>query len=353
MAQAPAFHASPHFLQLYTGDDPPPISPLQPPPAVATTLTLPDIWERHVSADMIEPAKKTVKGFETVLSHWKKLAGNPPVSAIDRELLREFQRKLLAGKHSRTGHRSAATVNKLLRTLRPLVVRCWPRDSHNPDGLGLCDYFKFPPALKWQKRIPRVLTNEEITALFEACDSIQWKPEGPAIDVPAMVRAAMVCHFNCGPRTFDLLDWRWESIDWTFAKSGCVATVEFVAKKTGKHQRLPLNSTTAAALRKIMPAQGTTPATGPVWPCFPRSNATQVRRVWSQVRTKAGVLCVMEDFRKTCNTRHEANRRGMGPWVLGHSAAGVNATNYYDPTHDVLEAMATLPQPGCFVDWVR
>lgn len=337
------------FLQVFTGE--PPDTPPPPPPPLPlprSTLRLCDVWEQHVRHDQVAPAKKTVKEYETALNHWRKLTGNVPVSEITRDLLRDVQRQLLAGKHSKKGHRSAATVNKILRTLRPLIVRCWPRDSHNPDGLGLCEYFRFPPALKYQKRIPRVLSDDEIQALFSAADAAVWRSAEQGVPIASLLRAAMVCHFNCGPRTFDLLGWSWESIDWSFSRSGCLGTVEFTAQKTGKLQRLPLNATTAAALRKIQPPA----ATGPIWPRCQRSNATQVRRVWQQVTLAAGVDARMEDFRKTCNTRHEANRRGMGPWVLGHGTSGVNATNYYDPTDDVLQAMASLPQPQCFRDWV-
>lgn len=322
-------------------------------PQAVADLTLRQIWELHVQPDMVNPAAKTLEEFTTVLSHWRALTGDPPGSMISREVLRAFQRSLLAGKNSRSGRRSAATVNKILRTMRPLIARCWPKDSHNPDGLGLCDYFRYPPALKFQKSIPRVLSDDEITRLWTAADAPRWRSRGEKRLPADLWRAAMLLHFNCGPRTFDLLTWQWDAIDWSFSRLGCDATIEFVATKTKKTQRLPLNATCVAALRKIAPP-GKPPSSlaGPIWPGWTRSNSSQVRKAWKTICEAAGVVCVEEDWRKTCNTRHEANYRGVGPWVLGHGTSGVNATNYYNATDDILRAMASLPQPRCFADWV-
>lgn len=325
------------------------------PPVAKPLVSLRAVWEQHVQPDLPhDAAVKTVQGYTDALSHWEALTGDAPVHRISRELLREFQHKLLQGKHSKTGDRSPATVNKILRTIRPLIVRCWPKDSHNPDGLGLIDYFRWPQAIKWQKRIPRVLSDEEITALFNAADAGRWQRRGETRPMADLWRAAMICGFNCGPRVYDLLGWDSSKIDWQFDRGDCPASVQFVAKKTGKTQRLPLNRTVASAIRRILPPPSTIddqPSTL-LWPGWSATNAWQIRSAWKRICEAAGVQCVLEDFRKTCNTRHQANRAGMGPWVLGHSASGVNATNYYDPTEDILRAMATLPQPQVFRDWV-
>lgn len=325
-----------------------------PPPVAKPLVTLREIWEQQVAPDLPhDTAKKTREGYLDVLSHWEALTDNAPTHRINRELLRDFQRKLLQGKHARRKGqiRSVATVNKLLRTIRPLIARCWPRDSHNPDGLGLCDYFRFPAAVKWQRKIPRVLSEEEITALFLAADAPTWRTRGETRLMGDLWRAAIICGYNCGPRTFDLLAWERAKLDWTLQREGCVGTIQFYSTKTRKIQRLPLNPTTAAALRKILPASLAATRPG-IWQGWSRSNGSQVRLNWQKLCTAAGVDCVMEDLRKTCNTRHQTNRHGVGPWVLGHNANGVNATNYYDPTDDILQAMASLPQPQCFLDWV-
>jgi integrase len=329
---------APQILKLFN-----PQEPYVPP----RPKTLRDVWTSCVKPDLDEPAKKTLGDYETVLRHWEKLMKDPPIEAVNRETLKEFQAKLLAGKNSPNGHRSPATVNKLFRILKPLIRHCWPKDAQNPAGLGACDYFKFPKAVAVQLRLPTVLDDDTITKLFKAAAGVNCPGRHaprPAVD---LWRAYLVLHLNTGARTFDLLGWRWSQVDWSFRCGACTGAISFTAQKTGKLQRIPLNATCVAALRRIEHTEEF------VWPTWQRHNATHMRRSWRKLCQQAGVDCRMEDFRKTCNTRHEELRPGMGQWVLGHALNGVNARNYMNPTKMIGDAMAAFPQPHCITEWIR
>ena len=231
-----------------------------------------------------------------------------------------------------------------LKTHSPLG--CWPKDSRNPAGVDACDYFTFPKAAKVQKTLPRDLDEQELNRLFQAAGNATYAGRRPPHHPSRLWRAYLIPHYNCGPRTFDLTVWQTAKVNWNFNKDGCPASIEFVAKKTNKTQLLPLNATSAAALKAIR-HDGEF-----IWPGWQRQNATHVRKTWRKLCASAGVDCVMEDFRKTCNSRYQSHAPGVGPWILGHSTIGVNATNYWNPTRDILTAMATFPQPACFTDWV-
>lgn len=331
--------SAPSLIKLFVPDAAAPDVPPAPRPQ-----KLRDVFEQVHLPNLDQLAPKTLTDYGTLLRHWEKLTGNPDVAEITRSVVKDFQAKLLAGKNCRRGKRSAATVNKLFRVLKPLIRCCWPKDSRNPLGLGACDYFLFPKGAPVQRKLPRDLADDEISRLFAAAAHARC-PGRPPIEPEKLWRAYLVLHLNCGPRTFDLLGWRWSQITFTEPREGCEATVEFVAQKTGKLQRIPLNATCAAALRAIRSESEF------VWPGWQRQNATHVRRTWIKLCDAAGVRCVMEDFRKTCNTRYQTHAPGVGPWILGHSMIGVNATNYWNATRDILRAMATFPQPACYAEW--
>lgn len=306
-------------LRLFSADD------------STSPITLREIYDSHLLPSLRQRKAATRQGYLDALSHWERITHNPPVQQIDADLMLRFQQALIPG-------RSAQTVNKIMRTLHPLIVRTWPREMRNLSGLGLCELFAWPTALPVEETEPRVYSAAEVDALYAAAEVATW-PHVPGIPAPRVWQTMMVCHYTAGPRTYDLGGWEWEKIRWDEFEFG---SVSFVAKKRTKLHRLPLHEVAAAHLRSI---EGDWTQ---VFPGFRRSNKSNIAKHWKRICAAAGVVGVMEDFRKTCDTAYEDHSEGVGQWILGHSRRGVNARNYYNPTSRIVKAVATLPVPESF-----
>lgn len=285
-------------------------------------------------------AVKTLIEYGTVLNDWERLTDNNCVSSLDESTLVSFQEQLQQEPLPSGEFRSPATVNKKLRTIKPLIKLCWPKDSHNPSGLGHCDYFEFPERLPEDDPVPYIFSYDELSRMYAACNQLRWPRRHAALTW----RTILVTHFCCGPRTYDLLSLKWSDVDFWYRKTGAI---RFRARKTRKLQRIPLHRVARAHLKALHEFSG---AGEDVFPSFTYSNQSTIRRHWRRLKEHSGVPVgvVQEDLRKTCNTAYNDRWPGVGDFVLGHRLSGVNAKHYYDPTRIVFQAVRRLPVPDAF-----
>jgi integrase len=333
-----------------------------PPPAAPATLphlklfgdpservgphsTLREAFEVHVLPRLDERSPATLVEYWTTLAHWERLTENGPVGWIDREAVKRFRQRLVdeTCRHGRRKfQRSSATVNKIMRTLRAMIAPLWPADRHNPEGRGLVPYCGFPTPLPRQKRLPFVFSRRELSALYlsaEAC-----RPTGghrrSGLHLPILWRTALVLALNTGPRTWDLFALRWEDVRWDDFRYGAVF---YRARKTAKLQRPPLNRVARAHLEHVR-RLGLDHDW--VFPGFRKHQAFYA--AWRRICAQAGVRAPFEALRKTCSTWHDDLVPGVGAWLTGHAARGVNAEHYQDPTRRVLRAVYLLRNPREF-----
>ena len=164
------------------------------------------------------------------------------------------------------------------------------------------------------------------------------------------LQVALVLAANAGPRSHDVFAMKWSCVD----LKGVRPAVTFVAKKTGKRQKVPLAPVTVAQLKRLsslgsheylFPGLSNPLAEDPE-----RSRPARRRR--ELIRTL--LLSVGIDFqrpfqalRATCNKRLEDWRTGVGQFVLGH-ALTLNARHYYEPSDLIIQAVNSIEQPACF-----
>ncbi|TWT63158.1 Phage integrase family protein [Rubinisphaera italica] len=302
-------------------------------------LTLRDLYETHLLEELDSPSVGTLSEYQTVINDWERLMQNSAVRHLSRKTVKNFQRHL-ANELIRGNPRSPATINKKLRTLGPLIRLAWPKDSHNPGGLGLCEYFKLPKPLTEENKVPFVYSGKQMNALYKAAAEMDWPRRFPA----TTWRTIFVMHYTCGPRTFDLLSLKWSNVDFEYGRGR--GAISFIAAKTGKRQRIPLKNVARRHLLKLREHS----RTDYLFPGFQKSNHRHLYANWKKLLTLAGLptTCHLEDFRKTCNTAYEERFPGVGEWILGHSLSRVNAKNYVNPTRMVLRAIRKLPVPTEF-----
>lgn len=174
------------------------------------------------------------------------------------------------------------------------------------------------------------------------------------------LQVAFVVTCNVGCRSVDLFGLRWEN----FSIGRERPVVEFVARKTGKRQVVPLAAVTVRQLERWRRASGVLGAAGAggigglVWPELTDANAGDPERSRAARARNARFKSVLAGLqpaivhakpwqvgRLTCNERLERHRPGSGQFVLGHLNT-LNSISYREPSGLVYEAVTTLPQPA-------
>lgn len=313
------------------------------PATTATSAsTLRECYQAFVVPELDDRAAATLVEYEITLTHWERLTPDGPVSAINRDAVKAFRRRLIEtpfrrgqGKHKR----SPATVNKILRTLSAIISPLWPADRMNPGGRALLPFFKLPEPLPRQKKLPFVFSRQVMSALYLGCDACraQGGYHKTGLYHPFLWRTALVLALNTGPRTWDLFSLRWEDVRFQDFRHG---SVFYQAVKTGKIQRPPLNRIARAHLERLRDLHLHAEL---VFPDFKKNKAFYA--AWGRITAAAGVRAPFETFRKTCSTLHDDVFQGVGAWLTGHSVRGVNAENYQNPTGRVLKAVYALKNP--------
>lgn len=186
------------------------------------------------------------------------------------------------------------------------------------------------------------------------------------------------CCTGIRPVDLFLLNWMAAAIDPDERQN-----VEFLARKTGKQQRIPLAPCAAAHLRRLralIPDEATRDQRRMIFPGRTsahskdpeRSRPARARQdlikhlileLGDSVRMKACGECPQftrdcancwaafkpwQRCRATFNERIEEHAPGAGQFFLGHGLT-LNATSYRNPTEMLYEAARTLPQPSAFL----
>lgn len=314
-------------------------------PRVGPQSSLRDCWEVYVLPDLCDLKPATIEEYQNTLTLWERLTTNPPVSLIDKQLLREFQQKLLTepyrrGKSRIKRYRTHATVNKAIRHLKAMIGPLQPADRRNGDGKGFIPFVKLPKPLDRQKKLPITFSREQMTALYEAAEAanISGSHRTTHVNNPILWRTALVLALNTGPRKFDLLSITWDDIRWDDFKFG---SVYYKANKTAKLQRPPLNFCSRIHLRYVQYLR-----LDPVYvfPGFWKGNSA-IDRAWDRITKAAKIVLPFETFRKTCSTLHNDVHHDIGRWLTGHAGRDVNEQYYDNPTFRCCEGVEKLEQP--------
>lgn len=181
----------------------------------------------------------------------------------------------------------------------------------------------------------RIYTPAEVQATLEA---FEVEPE---------LYTAFWLDLHLGPRSEDLFLLKWTNI---IEDVRGRRLLDYEAIKTGKLQAVPIADCVWEVIDELLDKSDPY-----LFPHISNPNAADPEKsVEARMRNslakrlmkRAGINVPNKPWqvaRATCNERYESHRLGVGQFILGHSAKGVNATSYRDPTAAVWEAVRTLP----------
>ena len=315
-------------------------------------ITLAEAWETLVVPQMDSVSDRTLSEYRDSLSIWTRLSGNPPACSISREVVRAFREKLLSTPYkrgkSKTGKRSPATVNRIMRDLHVVISPLWPADRVNPSGRGMIPFFAWPRSLCRQKKLPFVFTADNLDQLYLKANSYTAAPgcRTSTMNNPRLWRTALVLALNCGARTWDLFDLRWTDIRLDDPAPYQFGSIVFGARKTNKLHRIPLNQCAARHLNDLRKRPVTDRQPDRVFPGFYKGDTFYT--AWKAICAAANVSGTFESMRKTAVTRHNSIIWNSGFWLSGHVEPGVFG-HYDNPSDRIFEAVYKLENPPEFV----
>lgn len=301
------------------------------------TLKLRDCFEQYVLPDMNEAPKGTLSVYISALNHWESRTENPVVGEISNEILRDFKQSFLKEKYS------PETVKKYWRHIRRILRRVGPQIQGNPLGESIIDRIPYmAPPKNNVRKFPRIVTHEEINAIYQACEVATWPYASPC-PAPLLWQLALVVFYNCGPRTQDFFHLQRKNIDLKTKR------VSFVAQKTSKLQGVPFQEIVGLHFEAVFQFLNQDESTI-VFPVTKSKGSLYDQ--WKQIQDKAGISKYVEfrDLRETCDSLLNAANPGAlaGKWVLGHGGRDVNEIYYHNPSPEVLKAVENLDQPDSF-----
>ena len=314
--------------------------------------TLSTVWESKIRPEMDKIAESTLSEYRSSLRIWERLSGNPPLDRIDRSVVREFREKLITTPFRRGAKsarkRSHATVNRIMRDVHAAISPLWPADRLNPDGLGLVPFFGWPRALQSQRDLPFVFTTQDLDRLYvnasAARQPSKFSRRTPLND-PRLWRIALVLALNCGARTWDLFSFRLSRINLVASEPYRFGSISFVARKTSKLHKIPLNECAFKHLKSYL-IDPILPASDKLFPGFYKG--ASFYRTWKRICDAAAAVGTFESMRKTCVTRHNSVVWNAGFWLSGHGQTGVFG-HYDNPSDRIFEAVYGLEQPAEFL----
>jgi integrase len=314
------------------------------------SMTLYDAWWKFHRPTLIDAAPATIAEYEITLRKWETYTNNPPIRQIDNGTLDSFKATLLGEKLA------PATVNKRVHHLRVILRRLGPQETRYPAGLGILYRVPYTKKLREPAKLPRVLTQEQLAAIFTACDVATWPAEtktlpgdgdfaitpgygakGTGIPPADFWRAIVVLAYNLGLSKEDLFGLRHDEVDF----DACLITL--VRGKTNRVLRLPMNDHVRNALATIWRPEIQDGL------FYESKSNRQLYKQWHAIQNAAGISIPyfgFHDIRRTCATEFERLQAGAGTFMLGHSTPAVTWRHYRNPSEATKQAAAMLPQPG-------
>jgi len=300
-----------------------------------------------------DASPRAIADYQTTLRLWALFTGDPPLKEITADMLAKFRNCLRAsGGRGRKPEMSNNAVRKHLNNVQVLLDKAGPADRSNRDAAGLLES---PPWIKPPKKdypAVRIVTSEQIGSeqigrVYAAADVM----EVPATDgLPAAWwwRTLLVLAWNTGLRKRNLLDARFDWIDWQTHR----LTIPAQKHKARRGQAVYLNRACLDHLEMIrlperemiLPWSGARP--------FTHNEDSFFHRLFRRLQFAAGIAETetfgLHGLRRTVATVLWEHSPAAAQLQLGHTTMGTTQRHYVAGDPIIVRALDKLPQPDAF-----
>lgn len=319
-------------------------------PADAANMTLRDVFNRYYRQRRKQLQPNSVVSCETTLKRWEMVTGNPTIGELADDdfdwesFAKDVEAAIIRTRlDGRPGMLSAPAANKDLRQLQALLYMCGPRGKQNPDGLGFLNYLPMFREFDEAEPQPRIITNEELGALYVGCRHATW-PDNHDVSAELWWQASLVYLSNCGSRTSDWLSLKIANCNlqegWAFIEA---------ERKTKKPHTVVLLPCVVEHLSRIW---------GEREFVFPAPNNKSYRnKTFRAIQTAAGFsepFYRIKDLRSTCGDRYYAVNDSAAQFALNHSDQKTTDRHYARPQEHrfrfLQKCAAEIAQPAEFLE---
>lgn len=302
---------------------------------MSAALTLVSFFDQFFAPLFLCDARpRTFNAYAETLNHWKRIAGNVPLTAIDTLLLARFKVTL----HETL---SPATVNKHLRQVNAILGKAGPSGPGNRDALGMLASTPWTKPLREERPRPRAIGDDVVRAIYAAA-KVARRPKCETVSGYAgkWWRALICVAVTTGFRHQALLGLRWLDVD----VAGRTVRVPACIDKCHTERCKPLHP---IAVRHLLAIRGTGDVVFP----FDGSEQTWYRE-WHAIQDAADIPDAehikLHDLKRFAGTRYAAT---ASPWVvqqmLDHSSIET-AKFYINPAEACRATVDAFPLPNCF-----
>lgn len=309
-------------------------------------MTLPRFYyEYYRPARLGDASKDTLKWHEILLRRWVVLTGNPELKEITTTILARFRDCLLASKGRGVNRMSPNTVVHYMAFIQALLDKAGPPGHRNRDALGLIDRPPWVKPPRKLRRIPRIATAEELSALYEAAACMEM-PHVSGAKPPEWWKALLVTAFNTGLRKGTLFKLRMSWIDWQRR----AITIPAEATKTFVAQIIPLNETCYSHLLRIRGDRDLLFE----WPyTAKRTFYWNLDKLFELAGIPKDRRFGLHAIRKATATALWEHSPAAAQYTLGHTTPETTRLFYVSGGGIVARALEAMPQPQAFVNGLK
>lgn len=356
-------------LRVFAGDD----FANNGPEVTADTLTLREAFDRYwFPVNQYLVAESTAQKYRTAIGHFEaflaerdsstrtvapfdpsKPAATFPISRIDVGILNAFGVWLMSDDSPKRSAMKQSTVTETAKKIQTILRSVGPRDAKHPHSPALLEIVptmaparRLAGGKKQATKSGRNLTDDELGAIYDACSVATWPADWPVLQWRTFVVFTSLIAARAGDGS--TLSPEAITLDPKIPVDGSpleheFGWVTFEADKTEKQHVVPLPPSLSSHVRELMRRRG-----GQLYQWASYRQRPFVRQ-WKAIVAQAGQPDVTpKDLRSTANNRWNATQDGLGDWLLGHSAKGVNDRHYRDRIPDAIRASLHVAVPASF-----
>jgi len=311
---------------------------LLPKPEATTLRTFYDDYYKPTRLSDASP--QTVDSYETTVTRWELLTGDPPLAEITVETLAKFKTCLQKMRGEKRGTRlSPNSIRRHLRHLQAIIDKAGPPGHRNRDAAGIIPQAPWIKPPREELPPPRIVSAEHVDWCYQAAIAME-RPLIPGAKPAAWWRALLVVAWNTGLRRRTLFQMPMTAVQWNDRR----LVLQPQRLKSNRFEIVPLNTVALEHLRKIR---------GPrelvfEWPFDLHIFHGDFHRLQDEAGIPRNQHFGLHNIRKTLATMLWEQSPGAAQLALGHASNGVTQRHYVSGFGIVSRALEQIPQPAAF-----
>ncbi|HUT14568.1 MAG TPA: tyrosine-type recombinase/integrase [Thermoguttaceae bacterium] len=286
-----------------------------------------------------DAAPTTLLSYETVVSRWELLTGDPPLAEITVPMLATFKGCLQKMRGKKAVDRlSVNSIRGYFRHLQAIIDKAGPAGHRNRDAAGIIPQAPWIKPPRAEISPPRIVSAEHVGWCYQAAIAMD-RPRLQNVKPAAWWRALLAVAWNTGLRRRTLFEMALDMIDWQQAR----LVLPAARMKSGRFEIIPLNDVALEHLRMI---RGPRPLVFE-WTCELRTFHRDFHRLQDEAGISRKNHFGLHNIRKTVATMLWETSPGAAQLAMGH-APGVTQQHYVAGFGIVSRALDHLPQPAAF-----